>query len=70
MSDSHLQHDSDAVLKLQEKLGKPATAALLSKGWVVDYMTRVEETPRLKEYMASDLYCQRPLNNPSATFNN
>jgi glutathione S-transferase len=57
---------------VQALLGSEATAAALAGngGWVSDYMKRVEEVPRLKEYMASERYQRRPLNNPSAQFNN
>lgn len=57
---------------VQDILGSKATAAAMAGagGWLADYMKRVEEVPRLKEYMVSGRYLRRPLNNPSALFNN
>lgn len=40
------------------------------KEWIGEYMERIEKLPRIREYMSSPDYMKRPLNNPSAKFNN
>jgi glutathione S-transferase len=53
---------------LQKTLGDESTASKLS-AWE-PYMKRIEETPKIKEYMASPDYQRHPLNNPHALFGN
>jgi len=55
---------------LQDKLGAPATKAAIADDWIVSFMNRVEQLPKIKEYMSSPHFMTRPLNNPSAKFNN
>lgn len=38
------------------------------KGNLLDFLTRVEELPRIKKYLASDRCITRPINNPTAGF--
>lgn len=61
----------EKLVEVQRLLGNDVTlAALHREGFVEQYMKRVEQDPRLKEYLASEVHQRRPLNNVSALFNN
>ena len=52
---------------IQSELGNDSTANIL-QGSLLSFMTRIEELPRIKEYMTSAQCLRRPLNNPHAKF--
>jgi glutathione S-transferase len=59
------------LVEVQKQLGNNDTLADLHwDGFVDQHMKRMEQVPRLKEYLASELHQRRPLNNPGAMFNN
>jgi glutathione S-transferase len=50
---------------IQEDLGSPETAGTVTAD-LVAYMKRIEELPRIKEYMASPDYMSKPVNRSMA----
>lgn len=59
------------ILKeIQEKTQSIVSAVPINQKWVVEFMRRIEELPKIKEYMSSSSYMKRPLNNPHSKFNN
>lgn len=58
------------IVQVQEEFGFKSTEAPVKDDWIVEYMNRIEGLYKIKKYMQSSDYMSRPLNNPSATFNN
>ena len=52
---------------IQDELGNDSTADVLTQD-LESFMTRIEELPKIKVYMASANYQKRPLNNLHAKF--
>ena len=57
---------------IQQELGNDATASIIflssASSKMSAFMTRIEQLPKIKEYMAGPQYMKRPLNNPHAKF--